>query len=161
VSAWTCQPLTARPPIRLIPSSSNPMMEGPWCRFRREARARERHRHCGVDSLKALDPERPIREADLNVGPGTSGADRPRLNSEQFRSAPRTSRPCRGSLRVPHRLIFVGGPHHERASYRREARLGYGHCRGRDRDRALFSPVSLGDLSVHIRSGLKATPDWR
>jgi len=27
-------------------SSSNPMMEGPWCRVRREARARERHRHC-------------------------------------------------------------------------------------------------------------------
>ena len=27
-------------------SSSNPMMERPWCRFRREARARERHRHC-------------------------------------------------------------------------------------------------------------------
>jgi len=25
--------------------SSNPMMEGPWCRVRREARARERHRH--------------------------------------------------------------------------------------------------------------------
>ena len=25
--------------------SSDPMMEGPWCRFRREARARERHRH--------------------------------------------------------------------------------------------------------------------
>jgi len=22
------------------------MMERPWCRFRREARARERHRHC-------------------------------------------------------------------------------------------------------------------
>src|SRR5262245_4084736 len=22
------------------------MMEGPWCRFRREARAREQHRHC-------------------------------------------------------------------------------------------------------------------
>ena len=27
-------------------SSSNPILEGPWCRFRREARARERHRHC-------------------------------------------------------------------------------------------------------------------
>ena len=27
-------------------SSSTPMMEGPWCRFRREARARERHRYC-------------------------------------------------------------------------------------------------------------------
>ena len=26
-------------------ASSNPMMEGPWCRFRREARARERRRH--------------------------------------------------------------------------------------------------------------------
>ena len=46
-------------------SSSNPMMEGPWCRFRREARARERHRHCGEDSLNALDPNRPIREADV------------------------------------------------------------------------------------------------
>jgi hypothetical protein len=41
------------------------MMEGPWCRFRREARARERHRHRPVDSLKALDPKRPIREADM------------------------------------------------------------------------------------------------
>jgi hypothetical protein len=27
-------------------SSSNPMMEGPWCRVRREARARERRRNC-------------------------------------------------------------------------------------------------------------------
>ena len=45
-------------------SSSNPMLEGPWCRFRREARARERHQHM-VDSLKALDPKRPIREADI------------------------------------------------------------------------------------------------
>jgi len=26
-------------------SSSNPIVEGPWCRFRREARARERHPH--------------------------------------------------------------------------------------------------------------------
>src|ERR1700704_408648 len=28
-------------------SSSNPILEGPWCRFRREARACERHRHRG------------------------------------------------------------------------------------------------------------------
>jgi hypothetical protein len=35
--------LTARPLNRLFPSSSNPIMEGPWCRVRREARARERH----------------------------------------------------------------------------------------------------------------------
>jgi hypothetical protein len=39
------------------------MMEGPWCRFRREARAREQHRHAAVDSLKVLDPKWPIREA--------------------------------------------------------------------------------------------------
>ena len=32
-------------------------------RFRREARAREQHRHAAVDSLKVLDPKRPIREA--------------------------------------------------------------------------------------------------
>src|SRR5450830_1548709 len=36
-------------------SSSNPIMEGPWCRFRREARARERHRHCSeFTSLRPL-----------------------------------------------------------------------------------------------------------
>src|SRR5262245_64167844 len=45
--------------------SSDPMMEGPLCRVRREARARERHRRCSVDSLKVLDPNRPIREADV------------------------------------------------------------------------------------------------
>ena len=36
---------------------------GPRC-LRREARARERHRPVAVDSLKVLDPKRPIREAD-------------------------------------------------------------------------------------------------
>src|SRR6188768_1739625 len=64
MSAWTCRQLTARPTKDCSASSSNPMMEGPWCRFRREARARERHRHRMLDSLKVLDPEVPIREAD-------------------------------------------------------------------------------------------------
>jgi len=41
------------------------MMEGPWCRFRREARAREDIDTVLVDRLKALDPNRPIREADI------------------------------------------------------------------------------------------------
>jgi len=31
--------------VMLFEPSANPMMEGPWCRVRREARARERHRH--------------------------------------------------------------------------------------------------------------------
>ena len=34
------------PIAELAPKPSTPMMEGPWCRFRREARASERHRHC-------------------------------------------------------------------------------------------------------------------
>src|SRR5258705_826682 len=51
-------------------SSSNPMMEGPWCRFRREARAPSDIDTVVVDSLKALDPKRPIREADIRrTGP--------------------------------------------------------------------------------------------
>jgi len=62
MSAWTCRQLRqGRPKDRSTPSS-NPMMEGPWCRFRREARARERHRHCCGGQLKALDLTRPIRE---------------------------------------------------------------------------------------------------
>jgi hypothetical protein len=38
--------LTARPTNGLFRLVFDPMMEGPWCRFRREARASERHRHC-------------------------------------------------------------------------------------------------------------------
>jgi hypothetical protein len=42
-------------PLDWPTSFSNPMMERPWCRFRREARARERHRHCsGGQSEKRL-----------------------------------------------------------------------------------------------------------
>jgi hypothetical protein len=41
------------------------MMEGPWCRFRREARPASDIDTVVVDSLKALDPEWPIREADI------------------------------------------------------------------------------------------------
>jgi len=50
-------------------SSSNPMMEGPWCRFRREARARERHRHCsGGQSEKRLTPAGRLEKQTL-TGP--------------------------------------------------------------------------------------------
>jgi len=43
------------------------MMEGPWCRFRREARARERHRHCSRGWPESAWPQRPIREAATPV----------------------------------------------------------------------------------------------
>jgi len=42
-SFWARVRTPASPPIDCSASSSDPMMEGPWCRFRREARARERH----------------------------------------------------------------------------------------------------------------------
>src|SRR4030081_2611165 len=38
-------------------------IQGPWCRFRREARPASDIDTVVVDSLKALDPEWPIREA--------------------------------------------------------------------------------------------------
>jgi hypothetical protein len=41
------------------------MMEGPMCRFRREAASDIDT--AVVDSLKALDPDRPIREADIEI----------------------------------------------------------------------------------------------
>jgi hypothetical protein len=47
------------------------MMERPRCRFRREARARESDIDTALmDSLKVLDLERPIREADIDQGNG-------------------------------------------------------------------------------------------
>src|SRR6516162_11926230 len=52
-------------PIDCSTSPSNPMMEGPQCRLRREARARERHQHPSGGWLEVLDPKRPIREADI------------------------------------------------------------------------------------------------
>src|SRR5262245_35322434 len=55
----------ARPTERLFRLVLEPHAGRASCRFRREARARERHRHRPVDSLKALDPKRPIREADM------------------------------------------------------------------------------------------------
>jgi hypothetical protein len=64
MSAWTCL-RQGRLKDRST-SSSNPMMEGPC------ADSGEKHEPASdvdaaaVDSLKALDPSRPIREADIN-----------------------------------------------------------------------------------------------
>jgi hypothetical protein len=74
MSAWSWRSIDGGRPKDCSASSSNPMMEGPWCRFRRE----EKHEPVSdidtvvvVDSLKALDPKRPIREADIaNLGLG-------------------------------------------------------------------------------------------
>lgn len=52
-------------PLDCSTSSSNPILEGPWCRFRREARTRKRHRHRSQSDV--LDPGRPIIEADISL----------------------------------------------------------------------------------------------
>jgi hypothetical protein len=65
MSAWTCL-RQGRLKDRST-SSSNPMMEGPC------ADSGEKHEPASdvdaaaVDSLKALDPSRPIREADIRL----------------------------------------------------------------------------------------------
>jgi hypothetical protein len=67
MSAWTCL-RQGRLKDRST-SSSNPMMEGPC------ADSGEKHEPASdvdaaaVDSLKALDPSRPIREADISACP--------------------------------------------------------------------------------------------
>src|SRR6478736_8827640 len=66
MSAWTCRHTDGKVVQKIVPPRLRiPYWKGPWCRFRREARARERRRHCGGGgSLKVLDPKWPIREAD-------------------------------------------------------------------------------------------------
>ena len=44
-------------------------MEGPWFQFRREREPVSDIDIAVVDSLKALDPNRPIREADIQMAP--------------------------------------------------------------------------------------------
>jgi len=86
MSVWTCRQSTARPTERLFRLVLKPEMEGPWCRFRREARACERRLHRPVVSLKALDPTWPIREADIQ-----EFGDHPNKNP---RTLPRGLRLC-------------------------------------------------------------------
>jgi len=46
MSAWTYRSSDGKVAQKIVPPRSRiPWWKGPWCRFRREARARERHRH--------------------------------------------------------------------------------------------------------------------
>src|SRR5262245_53263245 len=65
MSAWTCRHLTVRPTQRLFPPFSNPILEGPLRRVRRSTSPQATSTLEWLDSLKALDPNRPIREADM------------------------------------------------------------------------------------------------
>ena len=68
MSAWTCRLSDAKAAQKIVPPRSRiPYWKGP------SADSEEKHEPAGdidtvvVDSLKALDPERPIREADISV----------------------------------------------------------------------------------------------
>src|SRR3974390_973374 len=75
-------------------SSSNPMMEGPWCRVRREARARERHRHCSSGKAsKRLTPagrleKRTKKEGRSLVKYGVATTISPRRQRKLYRAGP-------------------------------------------------------------------------
>ena len=62
---------------KVVPTRPRIPMEGPWCRFRREARARADDIDTVVrDGLEALDPNRPIREADIDPPFSSPALDR-------------------------------------------------------------------------------------
>jgi hypothetical protein len=66
MSAWTCRSFDGKADQKIVPPYSRiPSWKGP------SADSEEKHEPAGdtdtsaVDSLKALDPNRPIREADI------------------------------------------------------------------------------------------------
>ena len=67
MSAWTCRQLSARPPLRSFhlvfePHDGRALAPIP----KRSTSPRVTSAPLVVDSLKALDPNRPIREADIS-----------------------------------------------------------------------------------------------
>jgi len=68
MSAWTCYLQDGKAALKIVPPRSRiPWWKGPG------ADSEEKHEPASdidtvlVDGLKALDPKRPIREADINV----------------------------------------------------------------------------------------------
>jgi len=60
------------------------MMEGPWCRFEEKHEPASDIDAAVVGSLKALDPNRPIREADMPRSPVAHPGD----VNDPFRKSP-------------------------------------------------------------------------
>jgi hypothetical protein len=65
MSAWTCRSRRQGRPKDRSTSSSNPMMEGPCADSDEKREPVSNIDTAAVDSLKVLDPKRPIREADI------------------------------------------------------------------------------------------------
>src|SRR5512136_1408932 len=85
MSAWSCRQLSARPPLRSFhlvfePHDGRALAPIP----KRSTSPRVTLAPPVVDSLKALDPNRPIREADIGGSPPQTGS--PSLRSHLFRN---------------------------------------------------------------------------
>jgi hypothetical protein len=65
MSAWTCRRMYSKADARIAPRRLRNARRA-LCRFQREARAHDVDTAV-VDSLKELDPERPIREAGIPI----------------------------------------------------------------------------------------------
>ena|SRR6516162_917888 len=97
MSAWTYRRSTARPPLRLFHLVFEPHDGRAFCADSEEKREPVSDIDTAVlDSLKVLDPNRPIREADIGDAP----------NHVRFRGVERTLR------------TTSGGAVHQVAAYR-------------------------------------------
>src|SRR4030081_2216582 len=89
MSAWTCHQSAGKAPQKIVPPRPRiPCWKGLG------ADSEEKHEPVSdintgvVDSLKALDPERPIREADIALGPLCAMCGRLRVAKDHLHGAP-------------------------------------------------------------------------
>ena len=69
MSAWTCRPSDGNAGPKIVPPRPRiPYWKGPGAESEEKREPVSDINTAVVDSLKALDPERPIREADIAFG---------------------------------------------------------------------------------------------
>jgi hypothetical protein len=69
MSAWTCHQSEGKAAQKIVPPRlRTPCWKGPGADSEEKREPASDINTCAVDSLKVLDPERPIREADIVVG---------------------------------------------------------------------------------------------
>ena len=70
MSAWTCHQSEGKVAQKIVPPRlRTPCWKGPGADFEEKREPASDINTCAVDSLKVLDPERPIREADIAQSP--------------------------------------------------------------------------------------------
>jgi hypothetical protein len=70
MSAWTCHQSEGKAAQKIVPPRlRTPCWKGPGADSEEKREPASDINTCAVDSLKVLDPEWPIREADIAEGP--------------------------------------------------------------------------------------------